>query len=499
MSSSTTQQTNLIHSKKPKISGFRAGAKSFLSRNKSSLKTPIQPVSMKTTFGVGSNIVCLTAMQANTSTNTPLAQNNVPLSTTVTSLTAGNPQPPDNYVTTPAQVNNVIDPTNSASNFQTGSLLSTAQTSITSPSNQHGISSGSSVALASVVPAPAVIPVTVQSQSSSIQSTTTSSTANHAALYSNASPALTLTPATTTPSSPPLPGSTAIATTAASINPSLSQTTSQQSSQQTLLDQAILKLDLTSEEKKALKIDVLMSPTENLQVLNGIQEQAKRAMEVCRQNRLRIKFGNKTIILRDVMNKVLFYAEKLKDVGDAINQYDSHYTTLPWAAIRLVLTMSLTERDRREMALFSIEAVSRELAICNWFERLYLKDMYGPRTELQNQLETALVELYSTALEVLVKLYRYFNKTKVKQLMVGATTKDETPVLLEGIKMKGKTVSRIANLLSEQARADGQNFLDQSDQVILTALKQLDHIPQLENKLGDLHKDFLNQTNCKLW
>jgi len=102
-------------------------------------------------------------------------------------------------------------------------------------------------------------------------------------------------------------------------------------------------------------------------------------------------------------------------------------------------------------------------------------------------------------LEALIKLYHFFNEGKAKQLMLGATTKDVIPDLLEAIKLKGLAIHKIADLLSEQARAAGQTILNQNDQDILVVLKQLDYIPQLESKIDDLHKDFLKQMNSMTW
>jgi len=324
---------------------------------------------MNTTPAAGLNAVQSMAAQSSTSTNTTSTRNVVSVSS-VTILSSSSTTQTFGTAGTPSVLSNVgINCIGSVIGVLTPGISSIAQTTNASSSSQQNISRIASTAQASIVPVPAVTPTIAQPQSSSAQSTTQLLGANLAA-------PLALLALAITSNSP------------ASVNAilSASQSGSNQPSQSTLWDHTISKLNLTPDEKSVFKINVLVDPTERLQVLTDIQEQAKKAMEICRQNQLKIKIGNKTIILRDVMNKVLFQAEKLKDVGDALNQYPPEHTTIPWAAVRLVLTMSLTERDRREMALLAIEAVSRQLIMCDWYQRLYLKDAYGPRTRLENEL-----------------------------------------------------------------------------------------------------------------
>jgi len=44
-----------------------------------------------------------------------------------------------------------------------------------------------------------------------------------------------------------------------------------------------------------------------------------------------------TIVLRDVFAKMVFWVDKLKNIGDLIIQYDPVHAALPWAAARFLL------------------------------------------------------------------------------------------------------------------------------------------------------------------
>lgn len=50
-----------------------------------------------------------------------------------------------------------------------------------------------------------------------------------------------------------------------------------------------------------------------------------------------------TIIVRDVLEKIVRWIEKFKDTGDIIIQYDPGHAALPWAAVRFLLRIAVSE------------------------------------------------------------------------------------------------------------------------------------------------------------
>lgn len=53
------------------------------------------------------------------------------------------------------------------------------------------------------------------------------------------------------------------------------------------------------------------------------------------------KNGDK-VILRDVLEKIVAWVDKFKQIGDTIVQYDPTHAALPWAAVRFFLQVSLS-------------------------------------------------------------------------------------------------------------------------------------------------------------
>ena len=57
------------------------------------------------------------------------------------------------------------------------------------------------------------------------------------------------------------------------------------------------------------------------------------------------KRNGETIILRDVMEKIIVWVERFIAVGDAAIQYDPAHAAPAWAAIRFVLQVKTTFRS----------------------------------------------------------------------------------------------------------------------------------------------------------
>lgn len=49
------------------------------------------------------------------------------------------------------------------------------------------------------------------------------------------------------------------------------------------------------------------------------------------------------IIVRDVLEKIVRWIEKFKETGDMIVQYDPGHAALPWAAVRFLLRIAVSE------------------------------------------------------------------------------------------------------------------------------------------------------------
>lgn len=79
------------------------------------------------------------------------------------------------------------------------------------------------------------------------------------------------------------------------------------------------------------------------EVLNRALREAQEKKQICVQNCWTFKKRNgQTIILRDVVEKIVVWVEKFISIGDAAMQYDPGHAALAWAAFRFVLQVNTT-------------------------------------------------------------------------------------------------------------------------------------------------------------
>ena len=85
----------------------------------------------------------------------------------------------------------------------------------------------------------------------------------------------------------------------------------------------------------------LDTPTTNAShayILSKTLAEAQEIKQMCTQKCWTLKKRNgETIILRDVIEKIIVWVEKFIAVGDAAVQYDTAHAAPAWAAFRFVL------------------------------------------------------------------------------------------------------------------------------------------------------------------
>jgi hypothetical protein len=68
-------------------------------------------------------------------------------------------------------------------------------------------------------------------------------------------------------------------------------------------------------------------------VLAAVEDRKRSRIE----KRWTFRKGDKQIVIRDLLEKVVVWVNKFKQIGDVIVQYDPGHASLPWAGIRFLL------------------------------------------------------------------------------------------------------------------------------------------------------------------
>jgi hypothetical protein len=101
---------------------------------------------------------------------------------------------------------------------------------------------------------------------------------------------------------------------------------------QNLWDDALARL--SDDERQKIR----STQTDKRNVLNEVLVIVEEKKTKCMENGW--KFKNRkgeTVIVRGVLEKVVTWIDKFKDVGDLVVSYDPGHAALPWAATRFLL------------------------------------------------------------------------------------------------------------------------------------------------------------------
>ena len=102
-----------------------------------------------------------------------------------------------------------------------------------------------------------------------------------------------------------------------------------------LWDQALITLG--KDDKAAIQIQNI----DKLSVLNDVLAVVNEKRRMCMQRRLRYRKSNgEVVILRDILDKVVVWVQKFKEIGDIAVQYDPAHAALPWAGVWFLLQVS---------------------------------------------------------------------------------------------------------------------------------------------------------------
>jgi hypothetical protein len=180
------------------------------------------------------------------------------------------------------------------------------------------------------------------------------------------------------------------------------------------------------------------------QVLAAVKDKQSLHME----KRWKISKNGQQVIIRDLLEKSTKWIQKFKEVGDIATQYDTTAASLPWAAVRLVLQVSVNDIETFGAVAEGIEAVTRTISRCTVYEAAYL----GPTTEElkanRRLLRTELEKLYSATLRYLAKVAAYYDRSTTKRLLGSAiNSTGGTSEAFETLLARETEVERVAQLL----------------------------------------------------
>lgn len=142
-------------------------------------------------------------------------------------------------------------------------------------------------------------------------------------------------------------------------------------------------------------------------VLTEVIEEAEKNKSLCLKKRWKVEICGKTIILRDLFDKIIACVNQFKGIVDVAVQFDPTAASLPWAGVRFLLHIAVSDRECFEPTVSGLETVSLLIARYAAFESFYLQrgSLIGA------ELERTLTNLYTRILTFLAHGIRYFGQS----------------------------------------------------------------------------------------
>ncbi|KAF8247054.1 hypothetical protein K440DRAFT_661671 [Wilcoxina mikolae CBS 423.85] len=229
----------------------------------------------------------------------------------------------------------------------------------------------------------------------------------------------------------------------------------------------------------ALGIDEL-DQSDKVEILDRVLLSAEYARNTCLEKRWKFTWKGEAIVLHDTAEKILAWLDKFRQIGDIIIQYDPVHAALPWAGVRFLLDVVLSDTQNTGAVLIGIEKITHLMPRCAIYENLYIR--VNPQPHNVKAIERALIELYASILVFLVWSRRHFDQNLAFRTVRGIFATETAQSLLDSIDTHDGTVRKEANL----ADAEYQRFASLNLVQVVT-----DHGFQLRDILGELEKPIL--------
>ncbi|OCL11473.1 hypothetical protein AOQ84DRAFT_386815, partial [Glonium stellatum] len=222
------------------------------------------------------------------------------------------------------------------------------------------------------------------------------------------------------------------------------------------------------------------------QHIHELLEVAKKRQAECENQTWKFGVGDHQIVVRDYAVRIVGC---LQQVGDIAIKFAPPQASAPWSVVKFVMQIPVIESAQMCALLASTEKIVRILSRGQVYEAVYTIEN-TPRLALEN-LQSALVELYSASLELLANAETLFSKNTAKQTVYAifhpGQTADLFSKLTELETELGSEVQACESGRSAAADARLMHFLrgldaplTHIDETVWTLLERVDSKEQLE-------------------
>ncbi len=189
-----------------------------------------------------------------------------------------------------------------------------------------------------------------------------------------------------------------------------------------------------------------------LAVLTELQRLTEDSRDQCIKKRWRLKRpgrGGETIIIRDLFSKIVGWIVRFREIGDVVVQYDPAHAALPWAGVRFLLQIAVSDMVKFGFIVEGAEVIARMISRYALFEDIYLHRT----SKAVQELEDALVRLYTAILLYLSEAKEFFEQNSAKRMLKAVVVSEEDfRKLAASIDNEETMVDRCAGLVDSEIR-----------------------------------------------
>ncbi|KAK6951746.1 hypothetical protein Daesc_006269 [Daldinia eschscholtzii] len=228
-----------------------------------------------------------------------------------------------------------------------------------------------------------------------------------------------------------------------------------------------------------------LSKREPLETLTEVLKATNEKKDECIKKRWKVTVRGRTIILRDVLEKIAVWVDKLVVFGDIAIQYDPVSAALPWAAVRLIMKATVNDVETFGYVLQSIETIASMIASCSIVERHCLQPEHS-KMEVFEQLSKSVVSLYVSILEYLSSILHYYGKNLVVRFIKSVVlSKTDLEAKHSTITTAKKEVWDLLQLAESEK---SQSILASLENVTASQSAQSSDISSFSDELGKLEE-----------
>ncbi|KAL8787748.1 MAG: hypothetical protein Q9213_002068 [Squamulea squamosa] len=148
-------------------------------------------------------------------------------------------------------------------------------------------------------------------------------------------------------------------------------------------------------------------------ILEKTLKTAEEKKRISLKRRWKININNKEVVIRDVLEKIIKWLDHFKAIGDVAVQYDQAHAALPWAGVRFLLKVAVSDTHVFGTTVSGLENVSHLITRYAMFEQVYTQR----KTVASPGLEPLLTGLYAEVLTFLAKAKKYFQTPTAVKLI----------------------------------------------------------------------------------